>query len=169
MIFLNSRPCYNQIITSDLNNFKFQDLCDDLGLLNLIFKPTRKNRTLDFILIPEGLYLYYRDGIFYDSPLDNADHCMIPAIPNSQTPPAKIQSYHTIYDYRQSHLTNLINAADRFDWIGLVSHLTDVDAQWKILHDTLTDLIQCYIPTCIIALTYSDKDWITPLTKALKQ
>ena len=70
-------------------------------------------------------------------------------------------------DYCRFNLAKLLQVASQADWVSLVLSSRDVNGQWKALHERLRSILRSSIPQRTVIITNTDKDWMTPLTKAL--
>lgn len=135
---------------------------------SLICSISRGARTLDYILVSSDVHQPYLKGkILYDSPLGNSDHCVISAVPLTCFSPDNVKTSHIVMDYRRSNLERLLQYVNQIDWIGLVTSSRDVNDQWKVLHESLLAAIHSCIPQRTVIISKTDKEWMTPLTKAL--
>ena len=166
--FLSSKPHYQQLILGDFNHFNVQSLCSDLGLRDIVTKPTRATSILDHVLISYDLTSVYDENrVEYDCPIGKSDHLMISCFPSIQTPLPDTCHYVTLFDLRWSNLMSLFGAASTIDWSAIVSEDKNVNAQWNAFYSCLESLIAENIPTHQILMKDSDKEWITPLVKHL--
>ena len=92
---------------------------------------------------------------------------MISVIPNQCSDSRNFKKVHTLYDFRESDVETLLRAANLFDWANLLYNIHDVDVQVALFNDSPIDLVKKCIPTRTVVITFSDKPWMTPLTKAL--
>ena len=148
--------------------FKVQGLCSDLGLYDLILKPTRLNNILDHVLISKDLTKSYNpDKVVYDAPIGSADHKILFCAPDTVETSHTTIRWHTVYDFRLSCLTRLHCNADSLDWENLLFNAANVDEMWNKFHSSIKDIFTQCIPCQLVPMSRKDKDWITPLTKKL--
>ena len=148
--------------------FKVQGLCSDLGLYDLILKPTRLNNILDHVLISKDLTKSYNpDKVVYDAPIGSADHKILFCAPDTVETSHTTIRWHTVYDFRLSCLTRLRCNADALDWENLLFNAANVDEMWNKFHSSIKDIFTQCIPCQLVPMSRKDKDWITPLTKKL--
>ena len=166
--FLTMNPFYRLIIAGDMNQFNTNNLCIDLGLVDIVTNPTRLDNILDHILMTKDLASNYdRERVTYDAPIASSDHLMITCIPHCDNIPASITRWHKIYDFRRSHILRLQQQVSLIDWNSLLPRDSDVSELCDYFHDYLTNLLNLCIPSRMIPLTERDKDWMSPMTKML--
>ncbi len=166
--FLLKKPHYRQVITGDMNHLDVLSLCLDLGLNDIVKRPTRGDRILDHVLMIEEMAEQYDpERVLYDSPIGNGDHKVITCIPNCTRAQPKIVAWKRVYDMRQSNMEYLGHQASLVDWTNLVSEGESVNASTSAFHGALSDLVSRCIPSRMIAITSNDKSWMTPVTKSL--
>ena len=166
--FLSKYSSYHVIIAGDMNQFDTATLCSDLGMRDIITKPTRQGSILDHVLMTEELARNYdSDRVIYDSPVGSADHKTISCVPNRvKTVPISL-SWHKVYDFRRTNLEYLMQQANLVNWNELLVDAETVNASWSSFHRVLSELVSHCIPSRTVPITTKDKEWITPLTKLL--
>lgn len=166
--FLVKHPTYQIILAGDMNQLNTATLSSDLGLRDIITKPTRQCNILDHVLMTEELASNYdSDRVIYDSPLGSADHKTISCVPNRiKTIPTSL-SWHKVNDYRRSNVEHLLQQADLVNWNELLVDADTVNASWSKFHRVISKLVLHCIPSRTVPITTNDKEWITPLTKSL--
>ena len=166
---LTQFPDNHLVILGDFNLFKVDWLCDDLDLIDLITKPTRKNSILDHCLISNELVgVYSLKNVTYDAPVANSDHVMISVIPTGKSDEAQTKKLHVVvYDFRKSRLEALNAKISQVKWDEIIYPQEDIDLLWRKFHSVFSHAISQVIPCKEVWLSPTDKEWMTPLTKML--
>ena len=166
--FLSTKPDYQLIIAGDMNKFDTQSLSLDLGLVDIVTKPTRQDNILDHILMSKDLANSYNlDRVIYDAPIASSDHLMITCVPDCRRTSACVTRWHKVFDFRQSNIDWLYEQANSIDWDAVLNAGSDVNEKWHMFHSCLMDLLYQCIPTRTVPITETDKDWMTPIAKML--
>ena len=154
------------VIAGDFNHFKTDRLCSDLDLIDIVQQPTRGNHILDHILISKELSdTYTGSSVTYNPPIGKADHKTLITTPQNHQPQVRTRK-KVVYDFRLSNINNLLQKAYAMDWTD-VNNAEDVNSMWTVLYSKMSFLISTSIPCRTVNMMQSDKNWITPLTKAL--
>ena len=163
-------PSRDIMILGDFNDFEVKKLDEELDLTNIVTVPTRGANILDHILISEGLKPHYDSTTLrYESPIGKSDHLTLILSPKQQN-----QKYSyidmrecTVFDYRASNISTLLQTARNVNWEAMIDEKDDVNQQWNAFHYHMVSLIEASIPRKIVIMTNNDKHWMTPVTKML--
>jgi hypothetical protein len=77
--------------------------------------------------------------------------------------------WHTVYDLRKSNIDFLYYHAGLIDWGSFLNAADNVNDMWSTFHNIMSSLLQSCIPSRLVAISKHDKEWMTPITKALIQ
>lgn len=149
-------------VTGDFNRVNTAFLEASFCLENVVHEPTRKDVTLDLILVPTSLTSSYVKPSFYP-PLASSDHAVIYLKPVNGIPANN--EYKKIVDFRDSHLSNIYLYLGSLDFGKIFSNLSLDDMCVKfysILHDCLDSL-----PYDMIKIKSNDKPWMNAVVKVL--
>ena len=166
-VSLSTHPNHDVIIVGDFNKFKTKLLADDLGMIDIVTKPTRENNTLDHVLVSNNVTkFYHEDCVTYNPPIGKSDHLTIVVTPMHYEKRWKLDGTRIVYDYRFSHLCKLMSKANLVNW-NEICDIQDVNEQWKLLHSKISKLLEDSIPRKTVTMSSKDKTWLTPVTKIL--
>ena len=118
------------------------ELCSAWDMTQLVSQPTRGEHILDIIMTTVPAI---HTGCRVESPISTSDHCTI--ICSISAPPRIKQSTSScVLDFRRADF-NLINQMlFDVDWVGLLSHNNDINANWSCFANIVSDVIQCAVP-----------------------
>ena len=160
--------CRRVIILGDFNHFDTELSASDLNLSDIIMMPTRGQNILDHILISDNLKdVYPIANVSYEAPIGNSDHLTLVLTPTNTQLRLNDFRRHTVFDYRSKHLAKLLDNAMSLNWTNLLDGHLQVDAQWRLLHERITSLMNQSLPTKVVYLTSKDKPWMTPITELI--
>ena len=165
--YLCKYPKNGTIVLGDFNHFKVDDFCNEHSMTDIINKPTRGSNILDHVLIDQALTPAYSTAkVDFLPPIGKSDHLTLFIAAENGRETANIR-HHTVFDFRQSHLSNLFACASCLDWTSSTAIDHDVDSQWSVLHNQIVTILNQTIPQTLVKMTPKDKEWMTPLTKHL--
>ena len=161
--FVNSHASCSIILCGDLNRFDTDNICLHLDLNNLVTVPTRGTAILDFLLISTVVSHLYNVSVC--APISSSDHNSIVCTSMYPNLNPDLPTTHKVYDLRQSHIANFVNAVNSIDWTLLYKSDLSVNLKCSIFHDTLSDCFSATIPVQDIPMSGNEPPWFTPRLK----
>ena len=158
----NDSPEATIYILGDFNQFSTVGVESLLNVHNIVTNPTRKQATLDKILISSNAVKYYDHTLILD-PIGSSDHN---AVLSKPTVSPLSQSFSRIlYDYRASNIEQFNDELSKVNWSVLYRE-PDIDNKCTIFYSELSKCVN-KIPKITVKMSTRDKPWITPLLKYL--
>lgn len=134
-LYSNNREHHSA--TDDL----FQGMFDELGLVQMVTKPTRGENILDLVFTSSDFLV---DGIQVLEPFSTSDHCKVlfefRAFECTEALPQKFRDFKNAdYEQMESFLGTI-------DWSSLFEHVVSVNELWEIFTNIIDYAIFLYVP-----------------------
>ena len=117
---------------------------------------------LDHVLLSSGICDIFTVNV--DAPIANSDHKSVKCIPKSAIQSTKFFK-RTVFDFRHSHIANLLDCISAIDCRLLIDLDVDVNAKCDIFQQTLYECFSTCIPSVDVFVSSKDPPWLNPVLK----
>ena len=148
----------------DFNDMSVKDICESCKLKQIVKVPTRKDATLDLIMINSGNDMY-RDPITLPS-ISSSDHLCVLLKPKEIVKTKIRKEKNFIRKFKRSAIDFFGSWITWFDWSELIK-LKDVNDKVAYFAAITWIMVEKYFPLTPVTITNTDKDWVTPNIKKL--
>lgn len=157
-------PDFKLLLTGDFNRLNVSYLLNSFDLHNVVLSPTRKEATLDLVLMSEALVDHY--NVEVGPPIASSDHRSIFCEPKNACQFLDIRE-SVFYDFRESNVNAFLSELNQFDLSHMYDMKLSVNEKCSILNDAVRfSFLRC-IPCHSVTMSSKDKPYVTPMIKHL--
>ena len=152
------------LLLGDFNDLKINELCESCKLKQVVKVPTRKDATLDLIMLNEENTMY-SDPISLPS-IGGSDHLSVLLKPKKQIKVRVIKEKVMIRKFKKSAIILFGAWLATFDWSEMFK-LKDVNDKVAYFSTITWLMIEKFFPLTSVKISNTDKEWMTPKVKGL--
>ena len=146
----------------DFNDLKIKDICESCKLKQVVKVPTRKDATIDLIMMN-------RENNMYSEPVTlpsirSSDHLCVLLKPKDEIKTKIEKEKVMIRKFTRSAIIQFGAWITTFDWSELV-RLEDVNDKVAYFATITWIMVEKYFPLTPVIITNTDKEWVTPKIK----
>ena len=152
------------LLMGDFNDLKIKDICESCKLKQVVKVPTRKDATIDLIMMN-------RENNMYSEPVTlpsirSSDHLCVLLKPKDEIKTKIEKEKVMIRKFTRSAIIQFGAWITTFDWSELV-RLEDVNDKVAYFATITWIMVEKYFPLTPVIITNTDKEWVTPKIKKI--
>ena len=164
---MQKHPYSGLMLLGDFNGFKDSQITNIYNMKQIVDKNTRKNKTLDKIIT--NMYELYNVPIILP-PIGRSDHNSVLCRPWPKC--SSMYKLNTTQVVRRCAGHNerslFVNAISNINWNNLYN-MPSCQEKFDAFSDTITNLLDTYLPMKAVKRVTNDKPWVTPQYKSVIQ
>ena len=122
---------------------KYEFLFAELGLIQKVSSPTRRNNILDLVLATDS---HLVSNVRVEEPFSSSDHNSIKFDLNMVTGTCDSNCGKFTYDFRGADFDSIADFLELVDWENLFTYDSSVNGMWIVFTDILDYLIDRFVP-----------------------